>query len=109
MTRVVVDVADLSLQLAVRVNQCYRHTESVPPKTAEKVENTTPHHLLAFDFPTIRAGCRFRKVDQRVNFVSAKIRVDTVKIRLVLHTLPEVLALAHDMAKLVVPIGAQSV
>lgn len=44
-----------------------------------------------------------------MNFVSAKISVDTVKIRLVLHTLPEVLALAHNMAQLVVPVGAKSV
>ena len=44
-----------------------------------------------------------------MNLVSAKIGVDAVKIRLVLHTFPQVFALAHDVAQLIIPVGAQPV
>lgn len=53
-------------------------------------------HLLA-PIPAVAAGRCLGKIHQRVDLVAPKIRVHSVKIRLVLDPLPDILALAQDM------------
>ena len=77
-------------------------------KTQKTKTYNTVWHLLSL-VPAVAAWRRLGKVDQRVYLVTPKIRVHTVKIRLMLHPLPDILALAQDVAELVVTAGGQAV
>lgn len=68
----------------------------------------TKTHLV-FLVSAVGSRGRFRKIHQRVNLVPTEIRLHTVKVRLVLHTLSQVLAFAQDVAELVVTRGGQSI